>query len=277
MMAAIAALFGAMAPVCSPVPGAAALWQPSIRWVIVGEMHGTNETPDAFANLVCLASLTGRPVKVALEYPSDDQSAIDSFLASDGGAAARSALLKVSLFTSGVQDGRGSTAFLRLFERLRAMKQAGQITGVVASDVGRSTLRGQDRNAAMAQRWAAIDAPDNAIILSLVGNIHAMRKPLTFGTRTIVPAGAILPADRTVTINVVGNGGMAWNCQGDGCHAQENGDLRSAVPGITYSTSAERQWDGTYELGIPTTAALPANGEISSKSSGKQPQENGKN
>jgi hypothetical protein len=260
MIAIAAALLSTIAPSCAAVPGASRLWQPETRWVIVGEMHGTNESPDAFANLVCLASATGRPVTVAVEYTSDDQAAIDAFLASDGSPAARAALLKLFLFTSKLQDGRGSVAFMRLFERLRIFKQAGRIAGVIASDVGRATPQGLERNAAMAQTWTGIAAPDDAIILAYVGNLHAMRKQIAIGDRTIVPAGAIMPVKRTVTVNIDGNGGKAWTCQHDGCRPHDNGDPRQAASAIIYSAAADRQWDATYELGVPTTAALPANG-----------------
>jgi len=88
MIAILAALLGATAS-CTSVSGADQLWQPTTRWVIVGEMHGTNETPDAFSNLICLAAATSRPVTVALEYSADDQAVIDAYLASNGNAQAR--------------------------------------------------------------------------------------------------------------------------------------------------------------------------------------------
>ena len=262
MITIAAALLNAISPSCVPVPGADRLWQPETRWVVVGEMHGTNESPDAFANLVCLASATGRPVTVAVEYTSDDQAAINTFLASDGSPSTQAALLKLSLFKSKFQDGRGSVAFMRLFDSLRMLKQAGRIDGVIASDVGRATAEGQERNAAMAQTWTKIAAPDDAIILAYAGNIHAMRKSIAIGGRTIVPAGAMMPVKRTVTINVDGNGGKAWNCQDDGCRPHNNGDPRQVARGIKYSSAPDRQWDATYELGAPTTAALPANSTI---------------
>ena len=41
------------AAACSPIPGDDALWsRPSLRYVIVGEMHGSAETPAIFADLV---------------------------------------------------------------------------------------------------------------------------------------------------------------------------------------------------------------------------------
>lgn len=258
MIIGLAALLAATSSGCWPVAGSERLWQPTTRWLIVGEMHGTNETPDAFANLVCLAAAKGRPVTVALEYSVDGQPIIDGYLASDGGAQARVNLLTLPLFTSEMPDGRGSVAFLRLFERLRLMKQSGHISGVVAFDVGRATQPGQDRNAAMAQVWSAIKTPPNGLIAVLVGNVHAMRKQIAFSNRMIVPAASLMPVDQTVTVNVIGAGGTAWNCQQDGCHEHELGPPGALVSGITYSADADRRWDATYQLGVPTTAAFPA-------------------
>lgn len=258
MIAILAALLSATPSPCKPVPGADRLWQPTTRWVLVGELHGTNETPDAFANLVCLAASTNRPITVTLEYSTDDQAVVDFYLASDGNDRACSALLELSIFTSAMQDGRGSVAFVRLFDQLRRMKQAGKIRGVVGSDVGRSTPAGQERDASMAQTWTTIPAPDKGMILAFVGNVHAMRKAMVRPNHTIITAGSLMPAERTVTVNIVGSGGKAWNCQQDGCGAHDAGRPSEAAIGITYSTDADRQWDATYQLGTPTTAAAPA-------------------
>jgi hypothetical protein len=39
---------------CPPTPGAEQVWSnTSLRWVFIGEMHGSNETPNAFSTLVC--------------------------------------------------------------------------------------------------------------------------------------------------------------------------------------------------------------------------------
>lgn len=258
MIVSLAALLAAMASGCVPVPGADGLWQSKTRWVVVGEIHGTNETPDAFTNLVCLAAATGRPVTVALEYSADWQPVINAYLASDGGSEARATLLTLPVWKSEVQDGRGSVAFLRMFDRLRRMKRAGQITGVIGSDEGRSPPPGQMRDAAMAKAWTAIPAANNGIILALVGNIHAMRKAMVRPDRTIVTAGSLMPPARTITVNVIGNGGKAWNCQSDGCGEHKNGAPRTANTGISFGNDADHAWDTTYELGRPTTAAAPA-------------------
>ncbi len=258
MIAMLAALVGATTAPCVPVAGADRLWSATTRWVIVGELHGTNEIPDAFANLLCLAAVTGRPVTVALEYPADGQAVIDAWLESDGDTAARSALLKLPIWSTEFQDGRSSVAFLRLWDTLRVMKQSGTIAGVVASDVGRSMPPGQTRDAAMAASWTAIPRNDRDLVLILVGNVHAMRKPAIFGDRKIITAGSLMPRRQTVSINVIGSGGTAWTCESDGCREHDSGPPRPAVAGITFDKNPGRSWDATYRLGGGTTAAPPA-------------------
>ena len=258
MIASLSALLAASASTCVPVPGAEKLWQPATRWIIVGEMHGTNETPAAFTNLVCLASDGDRPVTVALEYSADWQPAIDRYLASDGGTEARSDLLALPVWGTGFPDGRGSTAFLRMLEDFRRMKQAGQIDGVVCTDVGANAPAGETRDAYMARAWTSIQAPENAIILALVGNVHAMRNAMIRPSHTIITAGSLMPSARTLTINVAGNGGKAWNCQED-CGPHDNGRPRTASSGIVFSKTPDVPWGAVYELGVPTTAAPPAN------------------
>ena len=66
---------------CSPLPGAEQVWsRPMIRWVFVGELHGSNEAPAAFLDLVCDALARGRRVTVALERPTSEQPALDGIL-----------------------------------------------------------------------------------------------------------------------------------------------------------------------------------------------------
>lgn len=240
---------------CHPVPGADRLWAPTMRFVVVGEVHGINETPDALANLACLAAESGRPVTVALEYDADTQPVIDAWLQSDGSAAARTALLAMPFWHRDFQDGRSSVAFLRLFEQLRRLKQAGRIRGVVASDVVDFT-DGKSRDAWMAQAWQhAVPAP-NGLVLVLVGNLHAMRQKRE--GFDVVPAASFLPRDQTVTINAVGDGGEVWTCQQDGCGKHGSGAPRGVPEGMVTVSDPAESWDVQYNLGRPTTASVPA-------------------
>ena len=183
------------------------------RWVIVGEIHGTIETPEAYANLACLAVQSERPVTIAVKYSADWQPVIDAYLRSDGKEKARAALLSLPVWHAKLPDGRGSVAFLRMFDRLRQMFQDGEITGVIGSDVGHATPAELTRNEAMANAWMAIPAPDNGIVLALVGNFHAMRKAAVRPNQTIMTAGSLMLPTRTITINIVGMKGTAWVCE----------------------------------------------------------------
>lgn len=249
----------AAAAACSPVPGADALFTPQRRWVIVGDTHGTNETPDAFANLACLAGKARRPVTVALEYPADAQPVLDSWLQSDGGDKARAALLGLPMWRNPLQDGRTSVAFLRLFDRLRRLKQQGLIAGVRGFDMPSDGSAHGDRNAFMAARLTTIAHETGGLVLALVGNFHAIRTSMTFGGQSVAPAASLLPAGARVSVNVVGDGGSAWNCQSDGCRVHsEEAAVGSAKAGITPTRDPADRFDAVYELGKPFTAARPA-------------------
>src|SRR5690606_23831699 len=116
---------------CEPIPGWDQVLTEEVRWIVVGELHGNNETPALFADAVCLTARS-RPVVVALEQPSTDQPAIDSFLVSDGGPEATRAFLKAMMWRAPMKDGRSSEATFRLFENLRQMHAAGLVRAVIA-------------------------------------------------------------------------------------------------------------------------------------------------
>lgn len=59
--------------------------------IVVGEIHGTNEAPEAVASLVERLS-RDRPVALALELPDASLPWVERFVESDGGAAARDAV-----------------------------------------------------------------------------------------------------------------------------------------------------------------------------------------
>jgi len=122
-MIGLLALAAASTSPCPQIAGAERLWaKPETQWVMVGEMHGTAEMPALFANLVCQAAESGRPITVALEQDAEMQPAIDAFLTSDGGPAAHSAFLAAPMWNRKMQDGRASQAMLALYDRLRVMK-----------------------------------------------------------------------------------------------------------------------------------------------------------
>lgn len=258
LMAALAlAAGGGLAP--CPVPsGAETLWRPSTRYLLVGEIHGTVETPAAFADLVCAAARSGRPVTVALEYSADYQPVVDAFLDSNGDAGARAALLTLPIWHDEWQDGRSSTAFLALFERLRVLKQAGLVRHVVCSDTGENDPKPMKRDAIMARNWQAVPLGADGLLIALAGNVHMMRKPVERPGVTIHTAASLMPRGATMTVDVDYNGGTTWSCQQDGCGLHPGGQARTVASGLVPTTDPDAPFDAVLELGKPVHAALPA-------------------
>lgn len=260
MLAALALLAASAAPdACVPVEGAATLWaRRETRWVIVGEMHGTNETPGAFTNLVCLAVQSRGPVTVAIEYPADMQPVLDAWLASDGGEAARTALLAAPFWRRSTQDGRTSVAFLQMLERLRVMHRAGTVRSVRAFCPPKDGPAVGDYNEAMADRLTKIADAAPGLVMVLVGNFHAINHAMTTPQGSIRPAASLLPANKKVTVDIVGTGGSMWACQMEGCHRYDYPAQPSGPSRIAPDTSEDQRYDMIYTLGKPYSAAKPA-------------------
>lgn len=259
MLAALALLAASAAPACTKVDGSDALWaKPQIRWVVVGELHGTNEMPEAFVNLVCLAAAKRGAVTVAIEYPADLQPALDAWLASDGGEAARAALLTGRFWHSPQQDGRTSVAFVRMLDRLRVMHQAGIVKSVRGFDVPIDGSDDRDRNAAMADRLIKIADATPGLTLVYVGDYHAITRQMSSPRGPVRPAAFLLPADKRISVDVVGSGGTAWTCQLQGCHRYDFRPTPTGPARIAPDPAYDDRYDMIYRLGKPFTAADPA-------------------
>jgi hypothetical protein len=182
---------------------------------------------------------------------------------SDGGPAAQAEFLKAQIWHMG-KDGRSSEAFFRLFERLRQMHAAGRVTRVLAFQDSRPAPgppgAGQGANE---KRYAAIlrDAAESGgTVIALVGELHARKTEVDFG-KPFMPMAALLPPDHTVTLNAVGNGGVAWYCTGPkpaDCGPHTAGARReSATRGIILGQAMDGAYDGILNIGVPTTASPP--------------------
>lgn len=250
---------------CVPIPGwEQVLAREELRWIVIGELHGTAETPAIFADAVCLAAQERRVV-VALEVPSTDQPAIDAWLASDGGPAARAAFLKALLWNMPMKDGRSSEAFLALFDRLRQMHAAGAVAGVVAFQDNSPADDPSGDQGPYEKRLAAIvrdAAVPDGMVLVLVGNGHARKSEVIPGAsdrKPFRPMAMHLPPETTLTLYAIGNGsGSAWNCQADGCGVHDNsGPPEPMDRGVELGPVMDGAYDGMLWLGVPTTASLP--------------------
>lgn len=244
---------------CTPISGAEALWKDEIRYIVVGEMHGTTETPAAFAEMVCAARDKG-PVTVALEFSEGMQPMLDAFMAAESEQAARAILAAYPQGPFVHHDGRGSVAMLDLLLRLRAMQRETPSLKVVAFAPDSPRVRGfsqsyYDLDMAHRLATAARKAPDSRMLV-LVGNIHAQRK--TIESYNLTPAVVHLPSAEVVSLYAVPQGGTAWNCGRDACGANPLPEAYDAAArGVIVQPYGSGAFDGVVALG-PTTASEPA-------------------
>lgn len=241
---------------CRPIPGAeAVLDRPGVRWIILGEMHGTAEAPAVFADLVCIAG-EARPVVAAVEQPEGSQAVIDTFIASDGGPEARTAFLADAMWRGTMKDGRSSQAYLALFGTLRELVREGKVSRVVAfQPVAAYPYDRAGYERSMADRLRAASPAPGTRVIALVGNVHAMQREVDFGVK-YMPAAGLLPPGETLTLNAVPNGGSAWNCTASGCGAHPLGSGGTSARGIVMG--GDMPWSGRLDLGVPASASPPA-------------------
>jgi hypothetical protein len=240
---------------CAKLPGASEALASGKRFILFGEMHGTAETPALFADFVCAAAQAG-PVVVGLEIDHAEQTAIDSFLASDGRAAALARLRATDHFTYG-RDGRASLAMLAMIERLGALKAAGLLIRVEAFAPPMALSGSQTPyEKAMAERWrSSLAAAPGARFIGLVGNVHAMRSAV-FGFE---PAAMHMPREDLLTLNYAPVGGSAWACREDGCKPHDVGPTGFIAPRGIFKSPAGDSYDLSYSPGRSFTPSPPAN------------------
>jgi hypothetical protein len=107
-------------------------------------------------------------------------------------------------------------------------------------------------------------AEPGSTVVVLVGNAHARKTKIDFGDssrKPFMPMAGLLPADRTLTLDAVGNGGTAWFCSGptpEDCGPHDAGALRESHPrGVELEPVMGGAYNGVLELGVPTTASPP--------------------
>jgi len=251
---------------CRRFSGAEQIWSnPSLRFVFIGEVHGSNETPAALRELLCDALVHGRHVTVALERPSVEQADLDRVVTAKDASAAVARLLRQPGWRQGGFDGRASKAMLRLLLSLREFQTPEAAVPIFAFDVPSVGTRPGVRDEAMGNALLAIHQKrPQDLILVLTGNAHAFQAP-TFGYR---PAAMYLPQNERLSLEVTSNGGQSWADIDGACGVARmgasatSGDrLREIV--LDPHLAPFGKVDGILSLGVATTASSPAVGKVS--------------
>ncbi|TGW16063.1 calcium-binding protein [Stenotrophomonas maltophilia] len=216
------------------------------RMLVLGEFHGTRETPLLVRQLVDDYSRDGAPVLLALELPRAENPTLRDYLASDGGAAARQRLHGRGFWTvrDDQHDGRRSRDMLAMIEDLRALKAQGRVIDVVGYDVDKSYGGNQARDSRMAAELRRLyrRAPAGARMLVLTGNVHAiLQRPQSMPPEMQMHPMASQLRDLDIySVRLGAQRGQTWGCAG-GCMARP---LREQVAtGPRVDADAERPYD----------------------------------
>lgn len=226
------------------------------RLIVLGELHGTRETPLLVQALMEIYAADGLPVQLGIELPETENAALSTYLASNGDAAARLAVRDGDYWRvqSHVNDGRRSQDMLDLIEAIRVLRAQGrdvQVFGVDRIPPAEEIVSGS-RDAAMAsvvrERHARL--PASGRLLVLAGNNHGSREQQRFPTLT-----GLLGDLPLYNVRIEARGGAFWGCQGDrGC---------GPLPLVTYdgpqprpSTAPDRSYDVWVFLPRFTVARL---------------------
>lgn len=245
---------------CATVDGlGAVLSRPGLRYLLVGEIHGTVEAPALFGDIVCAAA-ADRPVVVGVEWPASSQPMLDAFLAAEGEAEALTALMRAPAWER--PDGRSSAAMLDLLRRVRGLRVAGRAVSLVAFDHEIPTPGTSDvREAAMAALLlrAAAERPD-ALVAALTGSGHADQEGFVSMQPPVRSMAQHLPRAELASVAVARPGGAAWMSSRVG-EALSWGPV-ALTPREPLSARgvgpARPGFDAMVWTGVPFTASPPA-------------------
>jgi hypothetical protein len=151
---------------CRPIEGVDKLFAPG-RIILAGEVHGTQEMPRLFVDLVCHAAAKGFQVVVGFEQRASAGEAIQRYLSSPGSRLERFKILEPKVHTG---DGTSSEAMMDALESLRLLAvETKRISafGFVAGS------REENGNLGYAEAIAsAHQAAPRAVVLALMGAYH---------------------------------------------------------------------------------------------------------
>lgn len=223
-------------------------------YVFVGEIHGSNESPQYFLSLLEQYVRNAKPCVVALEVSRRQGELMNALIhaPADQAAARRAEMLADPFWTTpgGVYDGRASTAMLKLID---ALAQLAKRPGTVLAIIGFQSATDQE---AAQYIHRQLERYPGAGLMSLSGNVHARNKPLPW-MKGSLPMPAYFPAERRLSINLLSAGGQAWNCDQDGCGSRDLGSA-PAYPACETACliKAENQaaFDLLYAIGSVTAA-----------------------
>jgi hypothetical protein len=204
-----------------PVPeGWAEIANLQPRYIVFGELHGTQESPAFVGDLACALAAQDQRVLLAIEFDSGADAALQDAWRLPANEFAQ-ALQKFGW--KGRTDGVASEAMFAVLVRLHRLKDAGRPIDVAAFNGPRDEsqrkrfahLAGQGpHEAAQAENiHNAASSGSYDRVLVLVGGFHAETVPYGEGAKSFDPMAARLArTGRVVSLKMRFAAGSAWNC-----------------------------------------------------------------
>ena len=231
--------------------------------LLLGEVHGTVESPQFVADLLCNVVASGHSATVALQLPKFESAIVDQYLDSAGSAADREELLTRAQELTRYQDGRFSEAMLGLVESIRGLRARGgriDLQLFVPSDLDSlnpQKLEGSERPLAVSL-WNAMTASEADLFVVLAGLTQSRVTQGTPLDPSYRPMGYFLnrwqSEWRLLSLALSHSGGTAWICT-----SRNVVDCRAvSLPGggwgepnsiYIYGEVAETGHDGVYFVG----------------------------
>lgn len=230
------------------------------RVLLVGEIHGTVETPMAVADLA--QQLAGeRPVIVGLEIWRSEQPAIDRYVDSAGTQEDRARLIASEFWTRDYQDGRSSQAMVDLLERLRVLALKDDVRVLAFDEEPDASADGAARDAAMAERISgALNEQPDALALILAGNFHTRVQASAPWDPKHRFMGHHLIDFQPYSIEIMGVTGSVWICTGAevaSCKARDM-PANALQPGLELGDALNDRGHHGMWLLPSVSASLPA-------------------
>jgi hypothetical protein len=241
--------------------------------LIVGEIHGSNETPTLVSALL-KKTLVTRPVRLGLEIPVTEQASIENYLRSSGEPADRTKLL-TGPFWNQMRDGRSSEAMLQLIESVHTLKVAGADVDIFAMepDYGSQMdavkrdgfMSVKESGMAQSIRTAISQGKSARLVIALMGNFHA--RDSAVGLFKGSPTGSVTERLGSLSPYVVlpfARSEATWNCTDKGCgiHAATSTQAPTGTLPTLVTDVREPSGPTVVTLWLATlTASLPAKPE----------------
>ncbi|MEC7289312.1 MAG: DUF6624 domain-containing protein [Pseudomonadota bacterium] len=257
---------------CSIYDGTEAVVERALTHVIVlGEMHGTNESVDAFEHLICVMLDRGMPVRVGLEATWSQGASLDSQLRLP---LDMDAVREAAPDMWSTHDGRSTEAILELLNKIAAWKSNGHAVLVFAFDAETrdwvtAENRSVARDAAMAIQVDKNLADFDGAVVLLTGDFHARKHAFDQFGQHFVPMASKIKERPVFSLRMRYGPGEAWvNVSVE----HEDGTVEESIgpfqmSGNVGDNSASRvfeitetehdYFDGYYFTG-PITASAPA-------------------